>query len=611
MSASDLLTHITRVSFVALGLLAVGDYLRHRDRTRRDIALAFGSLALPVAIPILTSLLSLQVPWLNSVGVLVLVAQPYLLLRLVCYFQPIPSIMRTIALGGMVLSWGALPLFLPKLPLLLTVAIIAYFICVDGYAMLAFVQGAFSSQGVVRQRLRFAALGSGLLAGALFLSSVRLVLPSFLSDLIAVLAQVVAALSAFAFYIGFTPPRWLRQAWQLAEFRAFLLEITGKPTVERQNTSETLHVLCRFAQQAVGGIGAAIAQQDEPENQWMILHATNLPMLSGFSCGLEDIVTREQPQILTRTSAHLDATSKSLLDVVGAETLFAVPIATNTRKWGILLLFPRYHSLFVEDDLSLLGLLAQQSAIILENNALFEDLSRKNEQLEQKAVQLSAVNRELEAFSYSVSHDLRAPLRALDGFSRILLEDYVAKLDDEGQSCLQRIRTASQRMGQLIDDLLQLSRLARTDLQPQPVDLSVLVQEISAELREREPDRQVEMIIKDGLLSQGDPRLLRVMLMNLLANAWKFTSKTLDARIEFGVTQQNGQRAFFVRDNGAGFDMTYAGKLFGAFQRLHGATEFEGIGVGLATVQRIVHRHGGEISAEGIVNQGATFYFTL
>jgi signal transduction histidine kinase len=233
-------------------------------------------------------------------------------------------------------------------------------------------------------------------------------------------------------------------------------------------------------------------------------------------------------------------------------------------------------------------------------------------QVVERTAELQAANRELEAFSYSVSHDLRAPLRSIDGFSQAVLEDYAGKLDDQGRDYLSRVRTATQHMGHLIDDLIKLARVARTEMHRESVDLSALAGDVFAELQKSEPDRRVECHIESGLATVGDARLLRVVLDNLLGNAWKFTGKQAHARIVFGThPQESGEPAFFVRDNGAGFDMTYAGKLFGAFQRLHSLSEFPGTGVGLATVQRIVHRHGGRVWAEGAVGKGATFYFTL
>jgi two-component system, NtrC family, sensor kinase len=227
------------------------------------------------------------------------------------------------------------------------------------------------------------------------------------------------------------------------------------------------------------------------------------------------------------------------------------------------------------------------------------------------AEELEWKNKELETFSYSVAHDLRAPLRGIDGFSQALLEDYADKLDDKGKQYLDYVRESAQHMGQLIDDLLSLSRVTQGDFQREQVDLAAIVSGVAARLRTRHAERTVELIVADGLVATGDARLLTIALENLLGNAWKFTGKHADARIEVGASDIRGRRTYFVRDNGAGFDMTYASKLFGVFQRLHSVTEFEGTGIGLATVQRVVRRHGGRIWAESEVGCGATFFFTL
>jgi signal transduction histidine kinase len=248
---------------------------------------------------------------------------------------------------------------------------------------------------------------------------------------------------------------------------------------------------------------------------------------------------------------------------------------------------------------------------ITERRQAEQEVERQTNELTRSNAELAIANTELESFSYSVSHDLRAPLRTIDGFSHALLEDCADRLDDAGKAHLTRIRAATQRMGLLIDDLLNLSRVSRTAMQTQSLDVSALVRSIVGDLQNAQPERQVQLRIHDGLKATADPGLARVALGNLLSNAWKFTSKQASAHIEFGQAEVNGVAAFFVRDDGVGFDPAYADRLFGAFQRLHGMTEFAGTGIGLATVQRIIHRHGGRIWAESAVDCGATFYFTL
>ncbi|HEY3221673.1 MAG TPA: ATP-binding protein [Gemmatimonadales bacterium] len=255
----------------------------------------------------------------------------------------------------------------------------------------------------------------------------------------------------------------------------------------------------------------------------------------------------------------------------------------------------------------------QQHATRLEQRVAerTEELEHRNEALRRNAAELLAANTELDAFAYSVSHDLRAPLRSIDGFSQVLLEDYAGQLGDAGRDSLQRVRAASQRMATLIDDLLKLARVTRAEMRTERVDLSGMAREIVRDIQRATPERAVEFAIAPGLEAHGDARLLRVVLDNLLRNGWKYTGKQPQPRVEFTAQDENGDRVFVIKDNGAGFDMRYADKLFGVFQRLHSAAEFEGTGVGLATVRRIINRHGGRIWAESAVDKGASFYFTL
>ncbi len=246
-----------------------------------------------------------------------------------------------------------------------------------------------------------------------------------------------------------------------------------------------------------------------------------------------------------------------------------------------------------------------------EFNRMLAVLAEADASLRIRNSQLDALNKELDAFSYSASHDLRGPLQTIDGFSRALLEDYGDKLDTEAHDYLQRIRGAVQFMGQLVDDLLKLSRLSRADMAINTVDLSAIAREVTATLSARDPARNVNVDIAPSVMVHGDPRLLTIVMENLLANAWKFTSRHAAARITFGIIEHDAERAFFVRDDGAGFDMTYVKKLFTPFNRLHTVSEFQGSGIGLALVRRIVQRHGGRVWGEGSPEHGATFYFTI
>ena len=254
------------------------------------------------------------------------------------------------------------------------------------------------------------------------------------------------------------------------------------------------------------------------------------------------------------------------------------------------------------------------AAAVTERKSAEDEFRNLNQELEKRVqdrtAQLEGTNKELEAFCYSVSHDLRAPLRTIRGFSEVLMEQYKPQLDARGQDYLRRTCEAGLQMDKLIEDLLKLSRLSRSEMQRADIDLSAITQQIATELERGEPNRTVEFAITPGISANGDERLLRVVIDNLLRNAWKFTKKQPNARIEFG-WQDGDSKVYFIRDNGVGFDMQYAGKLFGVFQRLHSATEFGGSGVGLAIVQRVINRHGGKVWVDAKVNAGATFYFTL
>ncbi len=249
---------------------------------------------------------------------------------------------------------------------------------------------------------------------------------------------------------------------------------------------------------------------------------------------------------------------------------------------------------------------------ITQRKRVQEQISELNRQLKNRAAELEGANKELEAFSYSVSHDLRGPLQNIDSFSQILVEDYANRLGADGRDCVQRLRSGCQHMEEIIEALLALSNMARHEMVPDRVDLSSLAKAVAEVIKQKDPERLVDWVIADGLTAEGDARLLRVVLENLLGNAWKFTAKRPRARIEFGALPQcNGARTYFVRDDGAGFDMARAGDLFTPFKRLHDQNQFRGTGIGLATVQRVIRRHRGKIWAEGSVDQGATFCFTL
>jgi signal transduction histidine kinase len=640
MSATDLLSFATQGFFILLSVMTILDFFRHRDSSRRDIALMFSSLGIPLLIQLASKTLNIQAKWLSVVSSLALLAQPYLMLRLVAYFRPIQPIIRNFAPFGMTISWVIILLVPTPLPAvasaMISVIIVIYFVAVDGYAMVAFIRGAVSASGVVQQRLRLAAAGSGLLALVLLVAGIAIFLPA-LKDVLTAITQVVTVFSAGAFYLAFAAPRWLRRAWQMEELRTYLNSSANTISGSQETVAPYLDRLCQVASQAVGGLAAGFVERKPPAQEWQVGSANNAS--AHLNAALSHIDVLDQLWQKHAPAIIREADNQTWLGRVGAKMMFSVPVSTMARDWGLLLVFLSYQSLFIDDDLELLILLCQYSATTLDNYRLIDDLriysdelSRLNNQLTQevterkraeneigqlneslkvRASELEAANNELESFSYSVSHDLRAPLRAIDGFSRMLVRDYAEKLGDEGQRRLQVVRDGAQQMGQLIDDLLTFSRLNRQPLNKQIVVPGDLARQILGEMGEEMANRNIKVVIADMPNCEVDPTLFKQVYVNLLANAVKFTSHCKSAHIEVGCDRANGSPVYFVKDNGAGFDMRYYDKLFGVFQRLHRAEDYEGTGVGLATCQRIIRRHGGRIWAEGVLDKGASFYFTL
>ncbi len=733
-SVGDFLRLLTEVSFLLIAGLTMIDFLRHRDRTRLDIALMFGALVAIILIGWAARMTDTQARWVSLISALMLLAQPYLLLRLVQHFRPVRRAIRWSAFGGMLVSWAMISTLSIPPPMPLTLLIVAYFVYAEGYAALAFVRGALATSGVTHWRLLLAAAGSGLLAAIIFLAGINAVLPLG-TGITTLFSRLLGLLAAVSYYLGFSPPSWLRRAWQLSELHCFLHETAGHPATER--ATETLKHLCLRAMRTVGGLAATVALWNDAEKRLVLQSPEGSSSLLSGSLAADDGAMKrawsQREPTVARTPTEMGTDSARLAAAIGAGALFAVPITTTERAWGLLLVFLPHAPLFATDDLALLTLFTEQSAITLDYAALLaeqrslierlrkwshifehaewgvvvgntdgetletmnpafakmhgytvEELTgrsildvfapearaelpdqirlaherghytfeskhirkdgtifpvlvdvtavrdkdgtalyrvanvqditervRAEEALRNYAAQLKAANKELEAFSYSVSHDLRAPLRAIDGFSRILIEDYAPQLAPEPQRYLGLVRDNTRQMGDLIDDLLTFSRLSRQPVQKQIVGPAELVRQALEELQAERVGRQVEITIGDLPFCEADPALLRQVWLNLLANALKYTRRREVAVIEVGGREDDGELVYFVKDNGVGFEMQYAHKLFGVFQRLHRAEEYEGTGVGLATVQRITHRHGGRVWAEAEVDKGATFYFTL
>ncbi len=313
---------------------------------------------------------------------------------------------------------------------------------------------------------------------------------------------------------------------------------------------------------------------------------------------------RDGVRIVSEDIQHNGDVRAALVRSFGVQAYAAHPLTIGLKTIGTLSFGTRTQTRFTEDELDMMKTIAGQVSVAMQRKM-------HEEYLKLYATELESANKELEAFSYSVSHDLRAPLRSLSGFTQAVAEDYGDKMDASGREYLERIKNASHLMSSLIDDMLKLSRISQAEMQVETVNLSEIVREVLEELRKTQPARAVQTKIEEDVTVQGDKALLQILVQNLVENAWKFTGKSSMAMIEFGVVEKEGKQAFFIKDNGAGFDMKYATKLFQPFQRLHTIQEYPGTGIGLATVQRIINRHGGRIWAEAEIDGGATFHFTL
>lgn len=380
-----------------------------------------------------------------------------------------------------------------------------------------------------------------------------------------------------------------------------------------------LTVMLAYARQVLTADAYAVWRYDYGEARWRVVFSEgvsawavkelvkNLPSIPPDKSvlGKDPLVAEEietTPWLAPVREVHRTEGNKSLL---------VAPLKLHGEYAGTIVFYYKKPQRFTEDRIQVAGALGDLAASAITGAEVREQVRHLTERLEEKVLErtrdLTASNQELEAFCYSISHDLRTPLRAIDGFTQLVLKSAGDKLEEAEKEHFRRVRAASQRMSQLIDDLLNLSRLTRGEIQLSDMDLTALAGELAEELRSANPGRRVSFIAAPGLRAQGDVRLVRAALANLLGNAWKFTGRHAAARIEFGAADG----AFYVSDDGAGFDMAYVGNLFRAFQRLHTPDEFPGNGIGLATVQRAIHRHGGRVWARGEVEKGATFFFTL
>ena len=605
MSLQSFLEWFTQGSIVLLAILMVVQWARWRDRVSLDIFLVFGSLAILLILERALRLTQIQAAWIRPLGISVLLAHPYLLLRVVSHFRPVSRTVRQVATAGLALSlivtWTAA---WPFRSAALVVFAFLYFIWLLGYVAWAFRQGARAAGGVTHWRMRHAGLGALLLAIGFILAVLIAVVP-VARVATAALIPLAALGAALNYYFAFAPPTWLRRMWQSSELYGFLSDRAlagGAPA-----SNDALNRLCTFAVSAVGATGGSAALWDDARQALIVAVSRWGYLEPGRPVPEGRLLEAWRSNRATLVKHH-----EWVLPGGASGSVYVVPIPCEVGPRGLLFVILPKAALFVSDDLALLRAACSETAVQLDNATMRERQQALIGELGERSNQLAAVNKELEAFSYSVSHDLRAPLRHISGFTELLQKSPGPEFDDNRRRYLRLVSESAVKMGELIDSLLVFSRMGRAEMLHTRVDLNSIVRQAQRDVMQGEPGRSVEWVVDRLPTVPGDPSMLQLVFTNLLSNALKYSRPRENAMIEVGSTDgSDGESVVYVKDNGVGFDMTYAHRLFGVFQRLHRAEEFEGTGIGLANVQRIVSRHGGRVWAESELGNGATFYVAL
>jgi signal transduction histidine kinase len=605
VSLQSFLEWFTQGSIVLLAILMVVQWARWRDRVSLDIFLVFGSLGVLLILERSLRLAEIQLAWMRPLGISVLLAHPYLLLRVVSHFRPVSRAFVRAATVGLVVSllvtWVSEWPF--RSPILVIFAFL-YFVWLLFYVAFAFRQGASAAGGVTHWRMKHASLGAMLLA-TVFVCSVLigLIPESFMAT--APLIPIAALGAALNYYFAFAPPSWMRRLWQSSELYEFLSQRALSVVVP--SASDLLNGLCQFVVPAVGATGASAALWDEQRGQ-LIVSVSRW----GYLEPGRPVPEGRLLDAWKTNEAMLVRNYEWVLPGGAPGSVYVVPIPCEVGPRGLLFVVLPKAALFVNDDLSLLRVCCKEAAVRLDIAIMRERQQTLIVELGARSDQLAAVNKELEAFSYSVSHDLRAPLRHIAGFTELLQKSPGPDLDATRQRYLRVISESAVKMGDLIDSLLVFSRMGRTEMLQSRVDLNAVVRQAQRDVMQSEPSRSIDWIIDPLPTVPGDPSMLQLVFTNLLSNAVKYSRNRENARVEIGCQNGSGSESIvFVKDNGVGFDMAYANRLFGVFQRLHRAEEFEGTGIGLANVQRIVARHGGRVWADAELGKGATFYVAL
>lgn len=604
---ADALSIATQGVFVLLAGITLAAYARRRGRARLEIALVFASLAFVVVVAWLGDA-GVRSSALDALAIVLLLAHPILLLRLVEHFEAVPRALRVASIVAYVAACGlylALPTPTPAGP---SLALALYFVIVEGYAAAAFVKGAFSRGGVMRVRLRLAALGTLLLASVFALIGLGLALPRAVA-LANALTPVLSIAAAVAYFLSFAPPAPLRRAWQHAELHAFLRDAHSVSPEER--ATHMTRSLASAAKRVSGGIAAVVllAESDALVSRSAAGSRVHFPGPLPVGEGVVGRAFREGSPVVA-TASELSATERAAVERAKAELVYAVPIATPARAQGVLLVLLRRGTLYPEDDLALLALVAEQVAVAIEHAGLLANERALSERLARANEDLTRSNADLERFAYVASHDLQEPLRNVAVFAQRLGARYRGRLDAEADEQIGFIVGGVRQLQALIASILEYSRVGR---EPEPVarvDLAEVFDRVRNDLDAS--IKEAGATVERGALPtvEGDARELALVLQNLLGNAIKFRGEAPPS-VHVTAARDGDAWTLRVKDNGIGLDEKYADRIFVPFQRLHTREAYPGTGIGLAIAKKIVERHGGRIRVESEPGRGATFLVTL
>ncbi|MEA2641513.1 MAG: hypothetical protein QOF51_2907 [Chloroflexota bacterium] len=626
MNDTSALQIVTQAVFGLLFILALADVVRHRDLVHLEVAALVGSLGLPIGVAGLATLLGIKAPWISTATALFIIAQPYLLLRLVAQFRPIPAYQRWIAGGALLASWGALLLQGQPLSPSITLALVLAFAYVEGYAVYALARAIRMSRGF-RRRLTLAAIGSGVLGFLILLAGAGVVLPAA-APVIATVSQPLLLVSAIAYYVGFATPRWLRASWQMADLQSFVLGIAAQPA--QQRLTAVLDQLVPLAVRTVGGCGGVVALGDvdspiltihaDPESR-ALLAAAGLDYLdvNEHTPALYQAIHARHPVVATRSTLWGPELERLAGALGGAVAATIVPIAAGDATFGVLIICFSRSQIFIQDGATLLRMLAEQAAIVLETNRLYDvarhqaaDRAQLVQQLEEQNARLEDASRLKSEFLANMSHELRTPLNAILGFSDLLRTESDGEYDQATRALyLQTIHSSGEHLLQLINEVLDLSKVeaGKMELNLEVVRVAGAVSEAFATIAPLAAKKSISTgrDIPPDLAVVADTGKVKQMLFNLLSNAIKFTP--IGGAVTVVAQQTDDAVEIAVADTGIGIAKRDLSRLFREFQQLDAGPNrnYEGTGLGLALTKRLVELHGGSVDVESTPGEGTRF----